>query len=352
MRNTQSFILGALLALIFLPALHAQTASSAPTDANSTTASQAPTGQAPDEATRKITELVHAGKYAEAQQLTAGLLMAYPDDQRLIKAKALIDKLLVPASPATATQGSNPPANNVPVAEAAADTSAEHFTGMERIDYNALIELGRQAQQTTDLEQQKASLKQFMDESAVFLQKHPAEMLLWQLRVASALSLNDPLTGYEAGQRLLTAGAADSNDPTLQRLLAQLKNKGWLDKQKVDEAVKQAKTDWLVGAWDVHFSSTDKRGRLVPPSVDWSVDLIKSGSSIEASTATSEGGRLSIFKATLLDSGISRCELPDSDVLSCESDRTKSAITIVFQMHKHKGQGDLGETFVYKMHKK
>jgi hypothetical protein len=110
---------------------------------------------------------------------------------------------------------------------------------MERVDYDALIELGRQAQQNTDLEQQKALLKKFMDESKPFLQKHPDEMLVWQLRAASAISLNDPLAGYEAGQRLL---AADSNDPNLRRLLAQLKNKDWLDKQRAENAEEQKNT--------------------------------------------------------------------------------------------------------------
>lgn len=60
-------------------------------------------------------------------------------------------------------------------------------------------------------------------------------MLVWQLRAAAAISLNDPMVGYEAGQRLLASGAADLNDSNLQRLLGQLKNKGWLDQQKAEE---------------------------------------------------------------------------------------------------------------------
>jgi hypothetical protein len=88
------------------------------------------------------------------------------------------------------------------------------LTGMDKVEYNSLIELARQAQQqTADLEQQKASLKQFMDRSNTFLQKYPDQMLLWQLRAASALSLDDVKAGYEAGQKLLLAGAADSTDP-------------------------------------------------------------------------------------------------------------------------------------------
>jgi hypothetical protein len=111
---------------------------------------------------------------------------------------------------------------------------------MDKVDYDALIELARQAQQNTDLAEQKKLLQQFMDQSNLFLQKHPGEMLLWQLRAASAISLDDPMAGYKAGQRLLTA---DSNDPNVRRLLAQLKNKGWLDKQKIEAGRLQALHD-------------------------------------------------------------------------------------------------------------
>jgi hypothetical protein len=220
------------LVLTSFPPVQAQTAANVPGGSNAT-ATPAPTARAPDEMTKKIAELVHAGKYPEAQQLTTGLLVAYPNDQRLIKAKALIEKLLSPAGSASATPSSSQPARP------ALNASAAQLSGMDKVEYNSLIELARQAQQTTDLEQQNALLKQFMDKSHAFLLKHPDQMLLWQLRAASAISLNDPMAGYEAGQKLIAAGAADSGDPNLQRLLAQLNSKGWLDKQKAEEAKEQ-----------------------------------------------------------------------------------------------------------------
>src|ERR1039458_10238325 len=106
---SKSFVLGIVLTLFCLPPLHAQQRSSPPADTKTAAASPAPAAQAPDEVTNKITELVHDGKYVEAQQLTTGLLLAYPGDQRLIKAKALLDKLLAPAGSAP---GTNPPTNN------------------------------------------------------------------------------------------------------------------------------------------------------------------------------------------------------------------------------------------------
>jgi len=199
-------------------------------------------GQAPDAATKKISELVHAGKYADAQQLTTGLLLAYPNDQRLIRAQALIAKLIA---------GGGSAANNSQPAPSTADTSAEQLTGMDKVDYNALIELARQAQGSTDLDEQNRLLQQFMEESNTFLVKHPEQMLLWQLRAASAISMNEPMNGYRAGTKLIAMGAADSNDPNLQQLLAKLQLLGWLDSYKVQELQyevdveqkKQAETD-------------------------------------------------------------------------------------------------------------
>jgi hypothetical protein len=69
--------------------------------------------------------------------------------------------------------------------------------------------------------------------------------------------------GYEAGQRLLAMGGADSNDPNLRRLLAQLKNKGWLDKQQAENAEQKARYeryDWILGTLSSHISTFDKHG--------------------------------------------------------------------------------------------
>jgi hypothetical protein len=234
-----------------LSPLHAQTTTNAPVAAANATS--VPTPQAPDEVTDKITDLVHDGKYAEAQQLTTGLLLAYPDDQRLIKAKALLNKLLAPGGSANAVPGSSQPANDVASAQPGTNANAGQLTGMDKVEYNSLIELARQAQQNTDLEQQKVSLRQFMNESSAFLRKFPDQMLLWKIRAASALSLNDPNAGYEAGQKLLALGAADSDDPNLQQLISKLKIRGWLDQQGVADARQKIeegkKYDWLIGTW-------------------------------------------------------------------------------------------------------
>ncbi|MGD0735568.1 MAG: hypothetical protein ABR976_10495 [Terracidiphilus sp.] len=255
--------------------------------------------------TKKITDLVHAGKYAEAQRLTDGLLVAYPDDQRLIKAKALIDKMLAPGNSSGPASVSREPV------QPEATSNTDQLSGMDKVDYNGLMLLARQAQQTTDLDEQKNLLRQFMAQSTPFLQKHPGQTLLWQLRAASAISLNEPNLGYEAGQKLLDAGAANSNDPALQNLLGQLKNKGWLEKQQVEDLDKYG---WLLGTWSVSWSGLgwpDKcsgfgycRTLVVNGSYQNEI-FTKSGKVIEGYEINSAGMKSTepIMRGTILDSG-------------------------------------------------
>jgi hypothetical protein len=240
---TKLFICGLFLVLGGLASLRGQIAST-----HSDASSQPAAARASDEMTKRITDLVNAGKYLEAQALTTGLLVAYPNDERLIQTQALL-KQLVPTAAVPSTPGISLSA------QPATGADAGHLTGMDKVDYNALIERARQAQQTPDPEQQKSSLQRFLSDSSLFLQKHPEQMLLWQIRAAAAISVNDPDAGYEAAQKLLAAGAADSNDAALQRLLGQLKNNGWLDRQGVESFKRYA---WIVGTWSVSWSVGEK----------------------------------------------------------------------------------------------
>ena len=247
-----------MLSLVITCSLPCAAVTCAQTTANAAQASNQAPGQAPDEMIKKLSDLVHAGRYDEARQSVAGLLILYPDDQRLMKAKDLLDKSPA-ANGAASAQPSNSaadvPANgNNAAAQPAATDPVAQLKGMDRVDYDALLEIAYQAQKTSDLTQQKTLLQQFMKQSGSFLQKHPEQTILWQLRAAAALSLNDPDEGYEAGQRLLAAGAADTEDANLLRLMAQLKNKNWLDpagvaaaKAKIEDDKKYA---WIVGTWN------------------------------------------------------------------------------------------------------
>jgi hypothetical protein len=299
------------------PAAACANGGSAPADNKPTAANAAPAAQAPDDVMKKLSDLVHAGKYAEAQGLTTGLLLAYPDDQRLIKAKALLDKSLASSKPLDPAASSNPPVSNVVSDLPAASMRGEPLTGLDKVDYTALIELAREAQQNTDLEHERELLKQFMDQSSLFLQKHPDQMLLWQLRAACAISLSDPMAGYDAGQKLLAAGAADRSDLNLQQLLAQLKNKGWLDRQTAE---KHAKYDWILGTWSVSWSvewpGTGRKWQWVTLYDDSKKGnglderFSMSGSVIEGYNVSDSGVRAAEpdMKGTILDSGEIRWE--------------------------------------------
>jgi hypothetical protein len=286
---------------------------SAPAGAHATAANTTPAGQAPDDLLKKVSDLVQAGRYAQAQQSVTALLMLYPDDQRLIKAKALLDKSLASPKAADAAASSNPPTSNLAPVQARANANATQLTGMDKVDYNALLELVRQARQSTDLPQQTKLLQQFMDQSSLFLQKHPSEMLLWQLRAASAISLNDPMAGYEVGQKLLIMGAADSADSNLQQLLAQLRNKGWLDRQTAE---KHAKYDWILGTWSVAWSvSWPNRwpwhnGPVVENRNAQNEEFFISGSAIEGYEIDADGVKSaeSHIRGNILDSGEIRWE--------------------------------------------
>jgi hypothetical protein len=326
MKNlTKPLILGFILALIYLPPLHAQTEGGTSGDTRPSPASRTTPGQAPDEVMKKLSNLVHAGNYVEAQQLTVGLLLAYPDDQRLIKAKALLDKSLATAGTASVTPDGNLPVDNVASAPPAASTRGEPLAGLDKVDFNALIELARQAQQSTDLSQQTKLLRQFLDQSSSFLQKHPDNLLLWQLRAASAMSLDDLMSGYEAGQKLLALGAADSTDPNLQHMLAQLRNKSWLGEEGARRIKKQEeetqKYASILGRWSASSSLYDGNFLFVHwtespvGTVEFSLmDSVVSGYVSGANGVKDENPSLTI---TLLDKGKLRCEFKQQPVRAC-----------------------------------
>jgi hypothetical protein len=323
--------------------IHPQTASA---DANPISAIPVPSTQAPDEATRKITDLVHAGKYAEARKLTDGLLIAYPADQRLIKAKALIEGMLFPGGSTGATPTSGQ------ATKPATTANANQLTGMDKVDYNALIVLARRAQQTTDLGEQTKLLSQFMDQSRSFLERRPEQILLWQLRAQIAASEDDVWAGYEAGQRLLAAGAADSNDSALQNLMGELKNKGWFEREAAVAAKKQEELTknygWMQGNWSESFSipytyrapdgfMSSMKTHTNPGLHEWKeeFDFSKSLPVIEAHILDDSGKTKWVpTKFTLDGSGALRCELyidqehAYKQATSCQIDENRKTITL------------------------
>src|ERR1700730_17355387 len=126
-QTLKSYVLGWLVAMIFLAPLHAQTVAS---ETSAAPANPAPAGHAPDDVMKELSDLVHAGKYVEAQGLTAGLLLAYPTDQRLLKAKTLLYKNIASLKPEYPSGSGNPPVRDVASSQLAGNTNAEQLTGM------------------------------------------------------------------------------------------------------------------------------------------------------------------------------------------------------------------------------
>ena len=250
--------------------------------------------------------------------------------------------------------------------------STEQFTGPNKVAYDALIDLVRQAQLATDLEPQNILLQQFLDQSGPFLQSHPQEILLWQLRAVAAISLENPPAGYEAGQKLLASGQADSN-PKIARLLAQLKEKGWLDKASVAAIQRQAdylkSYHWLLGTW--HVSGSFKLVLLMPKvKINRDERFVLTDSVIEGyeinnpkdialiENASSRGGAMAKklayamppealeimrgtrpdMRGTIDDSGQIKWEMAAGNsanwtpVLSCETDKNQGSMKLLIDM--------------------
>lgn len=332
--------------------LDAQTANAPPAANNKAGAARTSTaaGQAPDVVMQKLSDLINDRKYGDAQRMAGGLLAAYPDDQRLIKAKALLDRLLAPVGSSNPAPAGNPAAgNSVPAI-------ANALTGMEKVDYEALLELARQAQVTADLAQQKKLLQQFMDESAGFLQRHPDQMVLWQFRAVSALSLGEPMAGYEAAQKILAQGDTDRDDD-LRRLLAQLKNKGWLDQK---EAERQAKYGWLVGSWSLACTETDGGGSVVQRCDPGGIEFDKAGSSeslVDGYRVRGDGAKSGnpSFRVTILDSGEISCEQNNGisppkwvPVLSCKTSDNNTSLTIKSAARYKNDEGNIWTSSMHK----
>ncbi len=226
---------------------------------------------APDEAMRELRDLIHAGKYTEASQLTSALLPAHPHDQRLLQTRALLDKALNPSSLTAATA---PPRQS----DGGAGRTESMLTLPEQANYHALLELARQAKQTGDLSEQKTLLRQFMSESRVLADRYPDLVLLWEMRAASAMVLDDIRAGAEAGKKLMLLSDSERNAANRPPVLELLKNKGWLDEHFVSLAV-----------FADQYNPGKNHTTMLPNSVRLNFVWINSGNFMQGSPPTESG---------------------------------------------------------------
>jgi len=139
---------------------------------------------------------------------------------------------------------------------------------MDKVEYNTLIELAREAQQGTGLEQQRASLNQFMDKRPfVLAEASGPRYFSGSFARHRPISLNDPMAAYEAGQKLIATGAADSNDPNMQRLFSgnSIARAGSISTKRGCRKASEMRMA-VLGTWTIHYTWFDERGRVAPGS--------------------------------------------------------------------------------------
>jgi hypothetical protein len=95
-------------------------------------------------------------------------------------------------------------------------------------EYHRLLGVAARAAKTADLTERWDLYGNFLNDSRLYLHDHPDATRLWVMRAAASLQLNKPATGGEAGRILLGMPRRYRADPHVQKLIALIRQKGWL----------------------------------------------------------------------------------------------------------------------------
>jgi len=93
---------------------------------------------------------------------------------------------------------------------------------------NVLLLIIEDADAAKTANERNRFLNEYLEKSEPFLASNPTAEKVWLLRAAAALELSKTKIGWEAGRKLLSLGANESDDPNTQKVLAKLDRKGWL----------------------------------------------------------------------------------------------------------------------------
>lgn len=104
------------------------------------------------------------------------------------------------------------------------------------------------ADKATTATERNRLLNEFLDQSSPFVKEHPDQINIWVLRAVAALEVNKTGAGSTAGRRLIALGQ-DRSDQKIQKVLAMLERKGWLNDKIAGVA------DALVGVWKCKSSN-------------------------------------------------------------------------------------------------
>jgi TPR repeat protein len=99
-------------------------------------------------------------------------------------------------------------------------------------NYEAIMLIVEHADKAKDPNERTRMLRQFMRESAEFLESASAHTNVWVIRAASALELDYPGAGWLAGKRLKELGLENSDQAINRKLFAALEQKGWLGNKR------------------------------------------------------------------------------------------------------------------------
>ena len=105
------------------------------------------------------------------------------------------------------------------------------LTGAARRQLDALRLIIEEADHATLDTERKKLLQEFLAKSEPFVKENPDRISVWALRAVAAVELDEPKIGWEAGRKMLKAGAENSDDPKTRKVLASLERRGWLGEE-------------------------------------------------------------------------------------------------------------------------
>ena len=125
----------------------------------------------------------------------------------------------------------------VPVATQAVATppSANAPTAEQRRHYNVLILVMEDAEKAADLSSRQRIMGEFLEQSAIYLKNFPDDGRVWTLRALACIELDRADDGILAARALERLGLANSAEPKITRLVANLDRKGWSKGKTAEE---------------------------------------------------------------------------------------------------------------------
>jgi formylglycine-generating enzyme required for sulfatase activity len=172
--------------------------------------------------------LLKGGHPAEARTaLDDARKLAPADKQGKLDA---IAKLIDSAAPNTRA------ATGSAVAQPAAPDSTPTISSAQRRQFNVLMLVMDDADKASSIPDRQQLLGEFMDKSAGYVQDFPDDKRVWLLRALTCVELNRVDDGIMAARAIERLGLVDSEDPKVERLVANLDRKGWFKAKTLEEA--------------------------------------------------------------------------------------------------------------------